>query len=295
MIKRFIDLNIDEMKLVQLYLNRIDKNSKSISQIQVDFNTKVYNFGEGILFYFNDNKIIGSVKIVLEAIRYLSAGYIHDLTIDDNIDNEIDIVKELLMDGINILEDKSCNKILLGIRDEKVLKLLDKLGYAPSYNAYKMKLKNREIIRGTLELVNLTEKNKEEYLTIFNKSFSDMPHGCYYEIDDIEKYLKDTSGNKYYLVTDKNESIGFLNIEIENNIGSFDIGLCNEFRCRGYGEKLLETAISTLNKVKVEKVTLTVIEKNSVAFNMYLKRGFVVESILSYWIEIKNHTLSDRK
>ena len=287
MIKRFIDLSMDEIREVQLYLNSLEKNDKSILEIQMELNTKVYNFGEGILFYFNNNKVVGSVKIVLEAIKYLSTAYIHFLTIDDNVDNEIDIAKELLISAIKIAEDKSSSKILLGVRDEKILKLINKLGYVPSYNAYKMELKNRKVIREPLELINLSEKNKEEYLNVFNKSFSDMPHGCYYEIDDIERYLNDTSDNRYYLVRDKDESIGFMNIQIDNNIGSFDIGLCNEFRGIGYGKRLLETAIYTLNKANVDNITLTVIEKNSVALNMYLKRGFVIDNILSHWIEIK--------
>lgn len=286
MIKKFIDLSIDEIKEVQLYLNNLEKSCKSISEIQMELNTKVYNFGEGILFYFDDNKVVGSVKVVLEAIKHLSTSYIHFLTIADNLDNEIDIVKELIISAINIAESKSSNKILLGVRNKKILKLINKLGYVPSYNAYKMKLKNRKIISEPLELINLSEKNKEEYLNVFNKSFSDMPHGCYYEIDDIERNLKDTSDNKYYLVRDKDESIGFMNIQIDDNTGSFDIGLCNEFRGRGYGKRLLETAIYTLNKANVDNITLTVIEKNSVALNMYLKRGFVIDSILSYWIEI---------
>lgn len=114
-----------------------------------------------------------------------------------------------------------------------------------------------------------------------------MPHGCYYEMDDIENYLNDNSENRYYLVRDNNKSIGFMNTEIEDKIGRFDIGLCSEFRGKGYGKRLLETAIYTLNKANVDKVTLTVIEKNSIALNMYLKRGFVIDNILSHWIEIK--------
>ena len=135
--------------------------------------------------------------------------------------------------------------------------------------------------------MSVSEKNKEEYLNVYNKSFSDIPHGRYFEMGDVDQYLNDNSENRYYLVKDKNKLIGFMNIEVENKVGSFDIGLSNEFRGIGYGKRLLETAIYTLNEVNVDKVTLTVIEKNSIALNMYLKRGFVVDSILSHWIEIK--------
>lgn len=288
MIKEFINLNEDEIREVQLYLNSLEKNDKSIQQIREEFNTKVYNFGEGVLFCFKDNKVVGSVKVVLEAIKHLSVVYIHFLNVAKNVKNETNIISELITFAINIGERKGCSKILLGVRNEKILKLLNELGYMPSYNAYKMKLENRKIIGEPLELISLSKKNKEEYLNVFNKSFSDMPHGCYYEMDDIEKYLNDNSENRYYLVRDNNQLIGFMNIDIENKVGSFDIGLCNEFRGIGYGKRLLETAICTLNKINVEKVTLIVIEKNTIALNMYLKRGFVIDNILSYWIEISN-------
>ena len=286
MIKEFSNLNGYEIREVQLYLNNLEKNDKSIPQIKDEFNTKVYNFGEGILFYFKDNKVVGSVRVILEALKHLGVVYIHFLTVVNNVENKVDIVSELLKFAINLVECKGESKILLGVSNEEILKLLNELGYIPSYNAYKMKLENRKTTSEPLELINLSEKNKEEYRNVFNKSFSDMPHGCYYEMEDIEEYLNNNSENRYYLVTDKNKLIGFMNIEIENKVGSFDIGLCNEFRGVGYGKRLLETAIYTLNGVNVDKITLTVIEKNSIALNMYLKRGFVIENILSHWIEI---------
>lgn len=219
------------------------------------------------------------MKVVLEAIKHLSVVYIHFLTVANNLKNEIDIVRELLTSAINLGELKECSKILLGVREEKILKLLNELGYVPSYHAYKMRLENRKTTSEPLELINLSERNKKDYLNLFNKGFSDMPHGCYYEMEDIEKNLRDYGENRYYLVRDKNKLIGFMNIEVDNKVGSFDIGLCKEFRGIGYGKKLLETAIYTLNGANVENIILTVIEKNSIALNMYLKRGFVIDNI----------------
>ncbi|NRT73247.1 hypothetical protein [Clostridium beijerinckii] len=51
MIKEFRNLNGDEIREVQLYLNSLEKNDKSIPQIKEEFDTKAYNFGEGILFF----------------------------------------------------------------------------------------------------------------------------------------------------------------------------------------------------------------------------------------------------
>lgn len=64
----------------------------------------------------------------------------------------------------------------------------------------------------------------------------------------------------------------------------FDIGLCKKYRGIGYGKLLLETAIEFLKNKKVKKISLIVIERNNVAYNLYNKRGFEKESVLSYWI-----------
>ena len=114
-----------------------------------------------------------------------------------------------------------------------------------------------------------------------------MPHGTYIEIEDAKGYLDNKNDNEeYFIVTDKGESIGFLNIIIEGNKGFFDIGLAKEYRGKGYGKRLLETAIQYLNEKKVEELCLTVIEKNSIAYEMYKKRGFKVYKKISDWIEI---------
>lgn len=282
MIKSYIELNEDEIKGVEKYLK-----NKSITNIKEHYGGKVYNHGEGVLFYINNNNVLGSVRVVLEAIKHLNVIYIHFLDVDNNVNNKFEIVKELLKAAINMSENKGVSKILFGVRDKEILEIVEKLGYTPSYNTYKMILEDSKIIGETLDIINLTEENKMEYLNIFNKSFSDMPHGSYYEIEDVEESLRDNSSNSYWLVSDNNKSIGVMNIDIENNIGSFDIGICNEYRGLGYGKKILETAINFLNKSKVDKVTLTVIEKNSRALNMYLNRGFKVDYVISYWIVIK--------
>lgn len=287
MIKRFKDLNEEEIKAVKIYLNKIEKNDKSEEEIKKEFNEKVYNFGEGVLFSFKEKEVVGKTLIVLEAVKHLSVIYIHSLDVGEDVEEKVSIVKELLEAAIKLGEDKKCGKILLGIRNERVIKILSELGYRVEYKSYTMKLENRDTIDSSLELITLSEENKNEYLDVFNKSFSDMPHGCYYEIEDIEKYLKDNSLNRYYLVSDKNNIIGFMNIEINDKVGSFDIGLCKEYRGIGYGKKILEKAIEILNTMKAEKVTLIVIGENKIALNMYLKRGFEIEHTLSDWIKIK--------
>ena len=101
----------------------------------------------------------------------------------------------------------------------------------------------------------------------------DMPHGTYIEIEEAKGYLENKNDNEdHFIIIDKGESIGFLNTSIEGNKGFFDIGLIKEYRGKGYGKKLLETAIQYLNEKQVEEICLTVIEKNNIAYEMYKKR-----------------------
>ncbi|MEG2338775.1 MAG: GNAT family N-acetyltransferase [Clostridium sp.] len=286
MIKRFLDLNQYEIEQVQLYINRIDRSNKSIEDIKEGFNNKVYNFGEGVLYYFEDSRVCGSVRVVLECIKHIGTSYIHFLSINSDLKNKLLVVDKLIEAGINLAREKGSTKILLGIRDEEMLKMANKLGYRESYSSYNMELKNRETRFLPFELVELSQENKIEYLDVYNRSFSDMPHGSFYELEDVEKCLSSTDPNKYYLVVENRASVGFLKTEIEDGVGSFDIGLCKEYRGKGYGKRLLETAIHKLNEANADKVTLTIIEKNSVALNIYLKRGFEISNRIGYWIEI---------
>ncbi|MEG0129500.1 GNAT family N-acetyltransferase [Clostridium sp.] len=286
MIKRFLDLNEYEIEQVQLYINRIDRSNKSIEDIKEGFNNKVYNFGEGVLYYFEESMVCGSVRVVLECVKNIGTSYIHFLSINSDLKNKLLVVDKLIKAGINLAREKGSTNILIGIRDEEMLKIANKLGYRESYSSYNMELKNREIRYLPFELVELSQENKIEYLDVYNRSFSDMPHGSFYELEDVEKCLSNNDSNKYYLVVENRNTIGFLKTEIEDGVGSFDIGLCKEYRGKGYGKRLLETAIHKLNEANADKVTLTIIEKNSVALNIYLKRGFEISNRIGYWIEI---------
>ena len=164
------------------------------------------------------------------------------------------------------------NKVNLGERNEEIMKMLENIGFKKEYSALNMFLKDRNIKEEILDLVKLTKENKEKYLKVFNDSFSDMPHGRFCDLSDIEGYInksnmshsevfrhlsRDIEGyiNKsndkkyFFMVAEYTDIIGFMNCEIKKERGIFDIGLCKKYRGKGYGKKLLETAIEFLNKL----------------------------------------------
>ncbi len=289
-IKKYLNLSDAEKKLVKNFINRKENSEKLIEEIEKMFNNKMYGYGKGALFYFIEGQVLGKINIVLEVVEELGNIFIHCLEILEDLDIAIqeEIIKELINKAIKVSEEYNPKEILLGERNKDRLKVLEKLNLHSRYKAVKMYLEDREKKENCLNLISLSEKNKVEYWGAYNDSFNDMPHGSYIYINEVEEYLsKANNENYYFMVSTDNTTIGFMNCVIENGQGIFDIGLRKAYRGKGYGKRLLETAIDFLNEKKVYKINLIVIEKNQIAYNMYKKRGFKEESVISYWIKIK--------
>lgn len=284
MIKNFFDMDAEEKKKALDFINA-DKNVyKSLEEFENEVNNKICNYGVGIIFYFENNKVKGKLSIILELVKKLKVVYINKIICPYEDKN---ILENLISEAKLIAEKNGAKEILLGIRDEKVLFLAEKICLKKSYSSFNMILKNKNTTYNTLEKVNLSYDNIEEYIDIYNRSFMDMPHGTFIELEDAKEYLENKSDNEdYFMVLYNNKKIGFLNTTIRDDKGFFDIGLMKEFRGRGYGKQLLETAIAFLKEKNIENICLTVIEKNNIAFEMYKKRGFEIYKKLSDWIEV---------
>lgn len=287
MIKEYINLNEEEKKLAFDFVTRND-NSMTWDKFNSIFGSKVYDYGRGVLFYFNDGKLVGKINIVLEVVEKLKAVYIHFLDLLDVSEDTIKIAEKLIEKAVLIANKYNAESILLGERNVIQLKLLEKLGLNNSYRSLKMNLDDVSLKAPLLDLIPLTRDNKEKYLEVFNDSFNDMPHGSCLDISGVLEYIEKADiCNNYFMVSKNEKIIGFMNCSIENGEGSFDIGLRKEYRGLGYGKSLLETAINFLNNQNSDKIFLIVIEENSKAYTMYKKRGFKEESTISYWIKIK--------
>lgn len=284
MIKNFLELNNDEKILALEFIKKNENTDLSLFELEKELKGKICNYGEGVLFYFDENKIVGKVSVILEIVDKLRIIYINKVTCPK--DNK-KVLKELINNSLVLSEKYNAKKVLLGIRNNDLLKLAQDIGLKRSYSSFNMILSNREKSNDVLDKIRLSKENIEEYVDVYNKSFMDMPHGTYIEIGEAEGYLENKNYNEdYFIVLSEGERIGFLNTTIKDKKAFFDIGLKKEYRGKGYGKKLLETAIQFLNEKQVEEICLTVIEKNSIAYEMYKKRGFNVYNKLSDWIEL---------
>lgn len=267
------------MKLETDYIN-------SFEQINKLYDAKIYDYGNGALFYFIYDKVVANICLVLEVAEVLKTAYIHKIVINKEVENINKILEELIQKAIIIAKDYKVSKIKLGL-DEKTFSRLKRYGFDYEYRSIKMKLEDPIKKYETLNLKELSVSNKERYVEVYNESFSDMSHGTFIEIEDVNKLLtKDKDKNKEiysFIVCDNNTEIGFMEITIENNKGKFDIGLMKEYRGKGYGNRLLESAIQFLVDKKVDEISLIVIEESRVAHEMYKKRGLKESFVIGYW------------
>lgn len=284
MIKSFLELNSEEKIKVLDFISKSSGVYKSLEEFEDEVNNKICNYGEGIIFYFKNNEVKGKLSVILELVKKLKIVYINKIICP----YEDKIALESLINEANVIAEKyEAEEVLLGIRDEKLLALAEKIGLKKSYSSFNMILKNKNNIYNTLQKVNLSYDNIEQYVDIYNRSFMDMPHGTFIELGDAKEYLDKKNQNEdHFIITNNNEKIGFLNTIIKDDKAFFDIGLTKEFRGKGYGKQILETAIEFLKEKNVENICLTVIEKNNIAFKMYKKRGFEIYEKLSDWIEV---------
>lgn len=278
----------DREKVYDFYLRNSNKEMTD-KELETCYLSEDFHYGQGVVVCFNDNNgnVEGKTSLILCEVGYKNIGYIVETMVDNHIDNQMAVLTDMIKLIRKLAIDKGLNRLLLGTRLDTIKTLIGHLGYEMIYKGIKMSLDDIVIRYPLLDIIPLSERNKKQYIRIFNEAFRDTPNGGTLKAEEIEKYLTEKEDDKYYyIVTDGNIEIGFLQLKLNKGMGEFDIGLLERARGQGMGKRLLETAIATLVKKGATEVTLTVISGNEPAYDMYKKRGFKIESFISDWYEI---------
>lgn len=287
MIKNYLELNKFEVEKLIQFINRNKANKLSYEDMDKQFKSDEFDFGRGVILKINEEDIIGTASIVLKECNKKGIAYVTKLDINGIIEDKRAVICEIIEESKNIAKKYGSRELFLGTMDDTIIKILNTLNIEKKYSAIRMTLGDRRVKYSPLNLVKLSEHNKKEYLMIYNDAFEEVPNGATLTESEIDEYIKKADENNcYYIATINNDMVGFLQFNIEECVGEFDLGLIKVARGKGYGKLLLETAISFLNSKKVTEISLIVITKNILAYDMYRKRGFKESKLVSDWFQI---------
>lgn len=287
MIKNYLELSEIEVEKLIIFINRNRENKLSFEDIDKEFKSEEYDYGRGVILKINEEDVMGKVSVILKECSKKGNSYAVKLDINEEVDNKKIIAEEIIEKIKNISKKYGAKEIFLGTRDDKIIRILNSLNLEKQYSAMKMTLEDRKIRYSPLKLVKLSEDNKKEYLVIYNDAFKEVPNGATVIETEVNEYIKTADENNcYYIAKVENDMVGFLQFNIKDGVGKFDLGLIKAARGKGYGKQLLETAISFLNSKEVSEISLLVITKNNLAYDMYKKRGFKESELLSDWFEL---------
>lgn len=291
MIKNYLQLdNIEKLRAYDFYIRNELEKSEFIS-FENKMTSELYGYGNGSLFYIYKDEVIAKIHIILKDVTKTFTTYIVGLDLLEVNKSNTDIIIDLISKAHELSKEYNAKEIYFGTNSENIVGVLQNYNIRHEHLALVMKLNDHRTITNILKTRELNYVNKDVYKKLYNSIFIDIPHGGLISDSQLEKNLSIASlENKYYIVSNEyNNDIGILDTNVKNNIGTFNIGILEEYRNKGYGKKILDTAIYLLkNNPKVKEINLTVISKNSKAYDMYMNRGFVHKKIYSFWYNTSN-------
>lgn len=287
MLKNYLELNKIEKEILLEFVNKNKDKKLSFEEMHRQFTSEEYDYGKGVIININEKRVVAKILVILKECNKKAIAYVTCLEINQEVENKNSIFLEIIEAAQNVSKEYGAKKIYFGTRDSKILEIIDSLNWKKQYSAIEMVLEDRKIKYPILDLIPLSERNKNQYLMVYNDAFKNVPNGATLVMSEVDEYIKKSDNNNlYYLALFNNETIGFLQFEIKDTAATFDLGLIKAARGKGYGKLLLETAISFLNAQEVEKISLIVMTSNTIAFNIYKKRGFTESKLLSDWFKI---------
>ncbi len=287
MIKNYLELNKCEEERFLQFINRNKIDKISFHDMDKKFKSEEFDFGNGVIVKVNEENIIGMASVVLKECSKKGIAYVIKLDINEGAEDKKSAICEIVEESKSTAKKYGAKKIFLGTKDETVIKTLNALNMERQYSAIRMALENRRVKYTPLNLIELSEQNNKEYLIIYNDAFKEVTNGATLTEDEVEEYTKNADeDNGYYIAIMNNDKIGFLQFNIKDGVGEFDLGLIKAARGKGYGKLILETAINFLNEKKAAEINLVVITKNIVALDMYKKRGFKEVELVSEWFQL---------
>lgn len=149
----------------------------------------------------------------------------------------------------------------------------------------------------TYKIVPITEETIEGFRDALDVVCREEKYLTFLEAPPLEKsreYVRGNIANNYthLVVIADDKVVGWCDVvgagrPTKKHIGTLGIGLLPEWRGKGIGEKLMQTAILDAQSKGMTRIELTVYEPNKNAVALYKKLGFEVEGLLRKGVFLK--------
>lgn len=125
------------------------------------------------------------------------------------------------------------------------------------------------------------------FLDVHNAAFSVTPNGATFSEEQALDVFGETLGTDLLQVGyASGRPVCVVELAVRGDEGEIlGLGVLPEEWGRGYGRQGLACAVETLMRHGVQRIHLVVIDASERAVNLYLRNGFVVDRILSTWLE----------
>ena len=147
----------------------------------------------------------------------------------------------------------------------------------PGEHAYDMIMltvqrSNLPPVTNPVELEQVTAANGEEYLSVYNECFRDLPGAASYGKKDLGRLIDHGSG---FLTRKNGVCAGVAELENDELAG---ICVLPEFRGLGY-----DLALTALQRLEAPVVQLKTASTNEKALSLYRRLGFGNDTVISRW------------
>ena len=257
--------------------------------IQEKFESDIFHHGKGIIAKFAADVIQWKASVILKEVGYKNIGFVVEVMVDSQLTTFETCLDELYSHTQRMAETYGLQKMMLGTRNETLMNALAERGCQIRYKVVHMVLQNGQDTDSipVFTLLPVSHETVQLYVEVYNDAFANVPNGATQTEIDVLAYAEENLKEpKYFFVVNGEDMIGFIQFEINEGVGTFDLGLRKAYHGLGFGNRLLATAERFLKEKTVERIELSTMSSNETALRLYKKYGFVETGTQGNWYDM---------
>ena len=238
--------------------------------------------------------VVGCLGVVTREAASQGVVYLAGLYLEPS---QAAVFTELVETALGLVRDVPHQVVRLGIpeRHRDLVGEAEGAGFQVVYRALEMRYAgelsaapSREAGSGTgLCFVPVDRDRLVHFLDVHNAAFSVTPNGATFTEEQALEVFRESMGTDLLqLGYADGEPVCVLELDVKGGEGEIlGLGVLPDRWGRGYGRQALARAVETLRRRQVRCIRLTVIDTNERAVRLYLRNGFVVDRVISTWLE----------